>query len=145
MINPALFSSKTGEHTTPRSLFDPLNEQYKFTLDVASTAENALCPTFYTEEEDGLVLPWTGRVWCNPPYGRGIGDWVKKGYETESAEVVVMLLPARTDTKWFHQYIWYTSWNAPYHGVKLQFLKGRLKFSNAKNSAPFPSMLVVFK
>ena len=81
-----------------------------------------------------------GRVWCNPPYGREIAKWVQKGFESVqagAASVCVMLLPARTDTKWFHSYV--------YNKAEIRFVKGRLKFGNSKNSAPFPSMVVVFK
>ena len=96
-----MFSSKTDLWETPQWLFDKYNQEYQFTLDACAIPENAKCPRFFSPEQDGLSQEWTGRVWCNPPYGRQIGKWVQKAYESK-AEVVVMLLPARTDTSWFH-------------------------------------------
>ena len=140
MVSKVLFSSETGEWETPQDLFDKLNTEYCFTIDVAATPENAKCPTFITKEQDALTQPWHGRVWCNPPYGRGIvTKWVEKAteeYWTGNAQIIVMLLPARTDTKWFHEYVYGAI------GVDVGFIRGRLKFGGAKNSAPFPSMLV---
>jgi site-specific DNA-methyltransferase (adenine-specific) len=108
---------------------------YNFTLDPAATSENAKCKKYYTTKENGLLQNWSDDiVFCNPPYGREIGKWVKKG--SESTNTVVMLLPARTDTRWFHQYI--------YNKATITFVKGRLKFGGHKNSAPFPSMIVVW-
>lgn len=135
-MNKALLSSKTGEWSTPQDFFDRLDWKYHFTLDAAATAENAKCARFFTAEDDGLTKNWGGQiVFCNPPYGREIGRWVRKGYEESRAAVVVMLLPARTDTRWFHDYC---------VKGKITFLRGRLKFGGAKDAAPFPSMLVEF-
>lgn len=136
----AMFSSATDMWATPQDLFDELNAEFHFTLDPCATAENAKCKKFYTRAEDGLKQDWEGEtVFCNPPYGRAIYDWVKKCY-TESLKpgtVVVALIPARTDTRYFHEFV--------YHKVKdVRFIKGRLKFGNAKHSAPFPSVIVVF-
>lgn len=129
------FSSKTDLWPTPIDLFNALNQKYGFTLDPCATKNNAKCARFFTEEQNGLIHKWDGeRVFMNPPYGRKIGQWVKKAYETNG--LVVCLLPARTDTKWFHDYCL---------KGKIEFLKGRLKFGNSKNSAPFPSMLVIFE
>lgn len=131
------YSSKTPEWSTPQAFFDTLDAEFDFTLDPAATKENAKCKKFYTEEENGLKQDWKGeRVFVNPPYGRVIGDWVKKMSES-GAEVCVALLPARTDTRWFHQYI--------YGKAQVRLLKGRLKFGDSKTSAPFPSMVVVWK
>lgn len=135
-----MFSSKTDLWATPQDYFDKLNEEFRFNLDVCALPENAKCERYFTPEVDGLVQPWKGNVWCNPPYGREIGKWVKRGYlaaKTGHADVVVMLLPARTDTQWFHKYI--------YGKAEIRFVKGRLKFGDSKNSAPFPSMVVVFR
>lgn len=135
-MHEALLSSKTGEWSTPQDFFDRLDWKYHFTLDAAATAENAKCARFFTAEDDGLSKNWGGQiVFCNPPYGREIGRWVRKGYEEAKAAVVVMLLPARTDTRWFHDYCM---------KGKITFLRGRLKFGGAKDAAPFPSMLVEF-
>lgn len=129
------FSSKTVDWSTPQALFEKLNSGYHFTIDVAASAENAKVPRYYDEKTNGLLQNWDGEmVWCNPPYGRTISDWVKKA--SESNANTVMLLPARTDTRWFHEYI--------YNKASVQFLKGRLKFGNSKHNAPFPSMLVIF-
>ena len=136
-MNDVLFSSKSVVWETPQDLFDKLNAEFHFDLDVCALPENAKCPRYYTPEDDGLLQPWNGVCWCNPPYGRTIGKWVQKAYETfAGGGTVVMLLPARTDTKWFHEYI--------YNKAEIRFIKGRLKFGNSKNSAPFPSIIVVF-
>lgn len=133
------FSSKTNEWATPQAFFDQLNSEFNFTLDPSSTKENAKCKKFYTEEDDGLVKSWDNEVvFCNPPYGRGLKDWVKKASESRGG-VVVLLVPARTDTQYFHNYIYKKK------GVEIRFLKGRLKFGDSKNSAPFPSMVVIFR
>ncbi len=135
MNNDLMFSSKTGEWATPQDFFDKLNNEFKFQLDVCADENNHKCARFFTKEQDGLLQEWGGaRVWCNPPYGRGVEEWVKK---CSKCELAVMLLPARTDTKWFHEYI--------YGKAEIRFVRGRLKFGNQKNSAPFPSMVVVFK
>ena len=139
MNTELLFSSKTDLWETPQDLFDKLNNEFQFTLDVCATPENAKCDKFYTKEQDGLEHPWKGTVWCNPPYGRGIGQWVRRAlFASVSGSTVVMLLPARTDTKWFHDYIYKRN------NVEIRFIRGRLKFGGSKNSAPFPSMVVVF-
>ena len=135
-----MFSSKTDLWATPNDFFDKLNDEFRFTLDPCSTHENAKCYKHFTEEENGLLQDWGNEVvFCNPPYGRQIKDWVKKSYEESQKgnTTVVMLIPARTDTIYFHEYI--------YHKAEIRFIKGRLKFGNAKNSAPFPSMVVIFE
>ena len=139
-INRGLFSSAKDCWETPQSFFDDLNEEFHFDLDVCALPENAKCPRFYTPDDDGLAQPWDGLCnWCNPPYGRQIAKWVERAHITAISGVgtTVMLLPARTDTKWFHDYI--------YEQAEIRFIKGRLKFGNSKNSAPFPSMIVVFR
>lgn len=140
MNTAVMFSSETDLWSTPQDFFNSLNKEFNFTLDPCATPENAKCSKFFTKESDGLKQNWGGEtVFCNPPYGRAIKDWVKKCYE-ESLKTetrVVMLIPARTDTSYFHDYI--------YHKAKeIRFIRGRLKFGDSKNSAPFPSMVVVF-
>ena len=139
MNTELMFSSKTDLWETPQYLFDELDKEFHFTLDVCATPENAKCKKFYTKLEDGLTQPWPGTVWCNPPYGRQISKWVKRAYETNHllGNTIVMLLPARTDTKWFHEYI--------YNHAEIRFIKGRLKFGDSVNPAPFPSMIVIFR
>ena len=133
-MNDVMFSSKTDLWETPQELFDELNREFRFQTDVCALTEYAKCEVFYTPEQDGLAQEWTGVCWCNPPYGRQIGKWVKKAAESDAT--VVMLLPARTDTKWFHDYI--------LPNAEIRFIKGRLKFGNSVNSAPFPSMTCIF-
>ena len=136
MINEALFSSKTDEWETPQYLFDELDQEFHFDIDVCASIDNHKCDRFFSKEKDGLKMDW-GRecIWCNPPYGKEIAKWVQKcAYHNGLA---VMLLPARTDTRWFHDYI--------YNKAEIRFIKGRLKFGNSRNSAPFPSMVVIFR
>lgn len=140
MNKSVMFSSKSDLWETPQDLFDKLNQEFGFTLDACALPENAKCKRFYTPEQDGLNQPWNGIVWCNPPYGRNIGSWVRRGLlASVSGALVVMLLPARTDTRWFHEYIYHRN------NVEIRFLRGRLHFGESKNSAPFPSMIVVFR
>ena len=137
-ISEALYSSQTDMWETPQDLFDDLDREFHFDLDVCAIPENAKCKKFYTPEQDGLSQPWDGICWCNPPYGRDIGKWVRRAlFASVGGATVVMLLPARTDTKWFHDYI--------YNRAEIRFVKGRLKFGNSKDNAPFPSMIVVFR
>lgn len=135
-----LFSSKNNDWETPQSLFNALNKEFSFTLDPCATKESAKCEKFFTEAENGLLQNWQGEiVFVNPPYGREIYSWVQKCYRESRKQgtTVVMLIPARTDTKYFHDFI--------YHKAKeIRFIKGRLKFSNSETAAPFPSMIVVF-
>lgn len=137
-MNSAVFySSKTDMWATPQDFFDALDAEFHFTLDACAVKENAKCAAYYTPEQNGLDQPWTGQVWCNPPYGRNVGQWVKKAHDTASGGgFVVMLLPARTDTRWFHDYI--------YGKTEVRFIKGRLKFGSCQNAAPFPNMVVIF-
>lgn len=134
------FSSKTSEWATPQALFDELNNEFQFTLDPCATKENHKCETYFDEEIDGLKQSWGGYiVFCNPPYGRVLKDWVKKATDEskKSRTTIVMLIPARTDTSYFHDYI--------YGKAEIRFIRGRLKFGDSKNSAPFPSMIIIFK
>ena len=140
MNTSALFSSNTDQWATPQCLFDELNKEFNFTLDPCADEYNHKCSKYFTKEEDGLSQDWSGEtVFCNPPYGRETGKWVKKCYEESQKDntLCVMLIPARTDTRWFHDYI--------YNKAEIRFIKGRLKFGNSNNSAPFPSMILVFK
>ena len=140
MINKALFSSDSAEWETPQDLFDELNEEFKFTIDVCANDDNYKVVPHYSKLNDAFDNNWkedssNDWKWMNPPYGREIKDWIKKASEEKK---VVALLPARTDTKYFHEYIY----KKP--NVEIRFIKGRLKFSGSKNSAPFPSMIVIF-
>lgn len=137
-ISKVMFSSKTQEWSTPLGFFESLDKTFQFTLDPCATPENAKCRRFFTPEQDGLKQKWTGRVFMNPPYGRGIGAWVKKAWETSRTGVlVVCLLPARTDTSWWHDYCLQGD---------VRFLRGRLRFKigDVGARAPFPSAVVTF-
>ena len=140
MLNKEMFSSKTNEWATPIAVFRQLDEEFKFNLDPCSSDENAKCEKHYTIDNDGLTQNWGGqRVFCNPPYGRELPKWVRKCYEESKKPdtLVVMLIPARTDTSYFHEYI--------YHKAReIRFLRGRLHFNESKQGAPFPSMVVIF-
>lgn len=138
MNKAVMFSSRKDLWGTPQTFFDELNKEFHFTLDVCALPENAKCTVYYTTEMDGLSRKWEGVVWCNPPYGREIGKWVKHGLDASyKGATVVMLLPARTDTKWFHEFI--------YGKAEIRFVRGRLKFGGCQNPAPFPSMVVIYR
>ena len=166
MNKELMFSSESDEWSTPQDFYDKLNECFNFTLDPCATDENHKCSTYFTEKQDGLKQSWAGHiVFCNPPYSKpesackpnckkkscqargyhldeykpGQEDWVRKSYQ-ESLNpntFVVMLIPARTDKEVAHSVIFE-------HATAICFIKGRLKFGGCKDTAPFPSMLVVF-
>lgn len=132
------FSSKTDLWATPIDFYRHYEDKYNFNLDVCATDENAKCDNYFTIEDDGLTQDWSkfGNVWMNPPYGREIIKWMKKAYEESLKGVtIVCLVPSRTDTKWWHEYAM---------KGEIEFIRGRLKFGEAVNSAPFPSAVVVF-
>jgi site-specific DNA-methyltransferase (adenine-specific) len=134
-ISKALYSSASDDWATPQALFDVLNKQFKFEADMAATKENAKCKEFYS---DSLDITWdmTGWLWCNPPYSKIKEFSLKAHDESMNGAKIVMLIPARTDTKYWHDYMSSAS--------EIRFLKGRLKFGDSKNSAPFPSAVVIF-
>jgi len=139
----AMFSSKNMNWCTPQKFFSELDREFHFVLDAAATDKSAKCRRYFTPETDGLQASWNvgGAVFCNPPYGREIGKWVKKAYEEARRGVtVVLLIPARTDTSYFHDYIW--------GKAEVRFIRGRIRFEdengNRKDVAPFPSMLVIY-
>jgi DNA N-6-adenine-methyltransferase (Dam). len=132
-----LMTSNTPEWSTPDWLFMALDVEFQFDLDACATAENAKCKRYFTSNDDGLDQAWTGNVFCNPPYGRQIGRWVHKAYQSAmTGATCVLLLPARTDTRWWHRFC--------RHG-EIRFLRGRLRFSNSKRDAPFPAAIVIFR
>jgi phage N-6-adenine-methyltransferase len=135
-INQGLFTSNTDLWATPKDFFLMLDEEFDFDLDVCANAENAKCTHYFSPEQDGLKQEWNGTCWMNPPYGREIGKWVQKAYESSlNGSTVVCLLPARTDTRWWHDYCM---------KGEIRLVRGRLKFGDSKNSAPFPSAVVIF-
>ena len=142
-MNAALLSSKKMDYCTPQRFLDALNQEFHFALDAAATAKSAKCQNFFTPETDGLKQSWSlgGAVFCNPPYGRETGKWVRKAYEeSQHGTTVVLLIPARTDTIYFHDYI--------YGKAEIRFIRGRLHFTdedgNEYDPAPFPSMVVIY-
>jgi phage N-6-adenine-methyltransferase len=131
------FSSKTDDWATPQDFFDNLNQTFNFTLDPCASHENHKCAKYYTKDDDGLSKSWEGEtVFMNPPYGRDVKKWMKKAYEESKHATVVCLIPARTDTAYWHDYCM---------KGEITFIRGRLKFGNSKQSAPFPSAVVIFK
>lgn len=143
-MNKVLLSSSNMYWCTPQDFFDKLNKEFNFVLDAAATDKTAKCSLYYTPETDGLSQSWDrgGAVFCNPPYGREISKWVKKAFE-ESCKIkypIVLLIPSRTDTRYFHDYI--------YGKAEIRFIRGRLHFTddngNTSDAAPFPSMVVVY-
>ena len=134
--NKGMFSSNTDLWYTPQDFYEKINKEFNFELDVCSDGKNNKCDKYFTEEEDGLKQKWEGVCWMNPPYGRTIGKWMKKAYESSlEGATVVCLVPSRTDTKWWHDYAM---------NGEIRFVKGRLKFGGSTTSAPFPSALVIF-
>lgn len=132
----AMFTSNSEEWETPPALFKQLDEIFHFNIDVCATKENAKCPLYFTKEENGLEQEWNGVCFCNPPYGRSLGRWLEKAAKEEKRGVkTVVLIPARTDTKWFKEF-------CAHHTI--YFIEGRLRFNGSKENAPFPSMLVIF-
>lgn len=139
-MNRALFSSKTCEWSTPQDFFNTLDSEFHFDLDPCADDMNHKTPLYFTEADDGLSKSWKGhRVFCNPPYGKEIGKWVEKAFKegVKDNTLVVLLIPARTDTRYFHDYI--------LHRSEIRFIPGRLKFGGVGTSAPFPSMVVIFR
>jgi site-specific DNA-methyltransferase (adenine-specific) len=131
--------SKSNEWETPSELFEELDREFHFTLDPCCTKENAKCERYFTAAEDGLSKSWKNEVvFMNPPYGTQIGKWIEKAYkESLEGTTIVCLIPARTDTKYWHKFI--------FGKAEIRFMEGRVKFSSSKHPAPFPSAVVVFK
>ena len=139
MNTEVMFSHKSDEWATPQDLYDQLDTEFHFNLDPCSTDENKKCEKYYTKQDDGLTQNWGGcSVFVNPPYSE-IAKWTEKCYREGCKDntVVVLLIPARTDTRYFHNFI--------LNRAEVRFIKGRLKFGDSNNSAPFPSMIVVFR
>jgi phage N-6-adenine-methyltransferase len=136
-LNQALFSSCRQDWETPFDLFQLLDLEFGFDLDVCATKANAKCPVYFSPDQDSLKQLWRGTCWMNPPYGRMIARWMAKAYLSSLAgATVVCLVPARTDTQWWHEFAM---------RGEIRFLEGRLKFGGQDNSAPFPSAIVVFR
>ena len=149
-VNAGLFTSTTDEWPTPQILFDSLHDEFNFTLDPCASSENAKCSNFYTREDNGLEQPWHGSVFMNPPYGREMRKWIAKAYEeSRKGATVICLIPARTDTRYWHEYVM--------KAAEVRFIRSRLHFDNTRHqerkaegkatahNAPFPSVVVVFR
>lgn len=142
MVDKALFSSNSMIWETPKDYFDKLNMKFKFDLDACASESNHKVNSYFTEVDNALIQKWGGNVFMNPPYGRHIGEFIKKAYEEHLRDpdrFIVMLIPSRTDTKYWHEYI--------QDKATVKFLKGRLKFEisgKSMDAAPFPSALVVY-
>ncbi len=139
-MHKGMMTSKTYEYETPQAFFDELDREFHFVLDPCATDENHKCDIYFTKADDALSKNWTdfGPVFMNPPYGREISRWVEKAYETAriGRSPVVCLLPARTDTSWWHDYC---------TKGEIRFIRGRLRFSKLKSNAPFPCAVVIFR
>ena len=138
-ISSALYSSRSEEWATPPHFFASLDAEFGFTLDPCATRRNAKCPIFFTKADDGVAKDWGNHtVFCNPPYGRTIGDWARKCYlASQAGATVVLLVHSRTDTRFFHDWI--------YGKAELRFVRGRLKFGDGTQSAPFPSLVAIYR
>lgn len=132
-----MMQSGRQDWETPQWLFDQLNAEFHFIMDVCASAENAKCPAYFDEADDALQWPWIGSCWMNPPYGKGLDRWIRKAYESSrEGATVVCLVPAKTDTRWWHQYV---------EGkAEVRFIRGRLTFVEASAPAPFPSVVLIF-
>ena len=133
--NGVHFSSKTDLWETPQDFFDDLDAEFHFGTDVCAIPANAKCDKFFSPSENGLIQKWEGTCWMNPPYGREIKHWMKKACEADAT--VVCLVPARTDTAWWHDYVMQAD--------EIRYIRGRLKFGGSKNSAPFPSAVIIYR
>jgi len=141
MINKGMMSSEHGDWETPQEFFDTLNKEFSFDVDVCALPETAKCEKYFTPKTDGLAQDWNSNktYWMNPPYGRQIGKWIRKAYESaQSGATVVCLLPSRTDTAWWHDFCM---------KGEVRFIRGRLYFkrNGAADRAPFPSAIVIFR
>ena len=140
MIHDALYSSRSEEWSTPGDLFHLLDDEFHFTLDPCATAANAKCEKFFTKQQNGLLEDWgTEIVFCNPPYGVQMRAWARKCHDAAlGGATVVLLAHSRTDTRWFHDWVYCRA-------AEIRFVRGRLKFGDGKQSAPFPSLVAIFK
>ena len=140
MISDALYSSRSEEWPTPQTFYSQLDAEFDFNLDPCATKQNAKCARYFTRIQDGLVQDWgTNRVFCNPPYGKHMRDWARKCYvASQQGATVVLLAHARTDTRWFHDWVYGKA-------HEIRFIKGRLRFGDGAYSAPFPSLVAVYR
>lgn len=153
MNSALMFSKASDEWSTPQDFWRELDAEFHFDIDVAATRENSKCEEFYTEDTNALTWPWSLSMargyqpvcWMNPPYSQVRQFIAKAADEARNGCTVVCLIPSRTDTRWWHEHVWDGEKHQPRPGVEVRFIKGRLKFGGSKNSAPFPSAIVVFR
>lgn len=140
MVDAVLFSSRSEEWGTPQKLFDSLNAEFKFDLDPCASVANRKCERFFDKEKDGLAQDWgNSRIFMNPPYGKNIGLWMQKAYESSlSGALVVCLVHTRTDTRWWHSWV-------EGKAAEIRLLRGRLKFEGGLYSSTFPSVLIIYR
>lgn len=138
-ISTALYSSRSEEWPTPQVFFKQLDQEFRFTLDPCATRSNAKCRIYFTKKQNGLAQDWgQHRVFCNPPYGREMRTWAYKCLEaSRRGALVVLLAHARTDTRWFHDWVYGKA-------AEIRFVRGRLKFGDGAQSAPFPSLVAIY-
>ena len=138
-ISNVLYSSRSEEWPTPQAFYNELRREFRFTLDPCATAANAKCRRFFTKRQNGLEQSWgRHRVFCNPPYGKDMRAWARKCYEASlEGALVVLLAHARTDTRWFHDWVYGKA-------DEIRFVRGRLRFGDGDQSAPFPSLVAVY-
>jgi phage N-6-adenine-methyltransferase len=143
-----MFGKASDEWTTPQAFWLTLHEEFDFEIDAAASRDNAKLPVYFDAHIDGLVAHWhdcASRAWLNPPYSKCAEFVAKADMERQHGVTTVMLIPSRTDTRWWHAHIWDRDTHQPRPGVEIRFVKGRLKFGDGKNSAPFPSVVVIFR
>ena len=154
MNNALMFSKASDEWSTPRDFYEPLRREFDLIVDATAQRHNALCPDYFGPDNhrnpDALIADWhqfgsLSRIWCNPPYSKCREFVAKAAAERLRGVLTVMLVPSRTDTRWFHEHLWDREAHTPKTGIQLRFVKGRLKFGGAAAGAPFPSMVVVFR
>lgn len=132
------FDSVSIEYETPQDLFDKYDAEFHFDIDLAANSENTKCVKFYSKEDNSLSKSWEGVCWLNPPYGRELPKWIAKAYHSAKVgkATVVMLIPARTNTAWWHDICM---------KGEIRFIRGRPKFNGGKHGLPFPLAIVIFK
>jgi site-specific DNA-methyltransferase (adenine-specific) len=155
MNSALMFSKASDEWSTPQEFYDALHAEFHFLIDAAATSDNRKCRMYFGADHavlgcrDALAVDWDVASscphWCNPPYSKCREFVAKAAKERRRGVLTVMLVPARTDTRWFHDYVWDRERHRAKHGIELRFIKGRLKFGGAIAGAPFPSMVVVFR
>lgn len=151
MNSALMFSKASDEWGTPLDFFRSLDAEFEFDADMAASSLNNLKANYWgldhvlPERRNALVFRWPAICWLNPPYSRCREFVAKAAEEASKGSTVVCLVPSRTDTRWWHEYVWDREKHQPRAGVEVRFVKGRLKFGGAENGAPFPSVVIIFR